>query len=72
MSARDLGIRDREIAALAARALAAGWEIRRTTGNHYQWRAPEGPGLIVSAGTPSDWRAARNLRARLRRAGLDV
>lgn len=72
MTARDLGIRDREIAALAARALAAGWEIRRTASNHFAWRAPEGRALIVSAGTPSDWRSARNLRARLRRAGLDV
>ena len=50
----------------------AGWKLRRA--NH-GWRAyPNNAALpsIRLGGTPSDWRAYRNSRAALRRAGLPV
>jgi len=55
----------------AEAALARGWRITRTRSGHWCWLAPRGKSVIFSAGTPSDWRAVANLRARLRRAGLD-
>jgi len=57
---------------LAQQALREGWRIERTTGGHIRWLAPDARTIIISAGTPSDWRAEHNLRARLRRAGLAV
>lgn len=38
-----------------------------TGGSHYRLRLPSGA-VVFAPGTPSDWRALRNLRANLRRA----
>jgi predicted RNA binding protein YcfA (HicA-like mRNA interferase family) len=54
---------------LAKQAKAQGWEIRRTRGDHLVWVAPNGR-KVYSSATPSDHRAVKNQRARLRRAGL--
>lgn len=56
---------------LAAVALEQGWRIERCK-NHYQWKAPDGVGIVTTAGTASDWRAVRNTAARLRRFGLKI
>lgn len=50
-------------------ALAQGWTIRRTGGDHFLWMAPDGR-RVYCGSTPSDVRAGKNQRARLRRAGL--
>jgi predicted RNA binding protein YcfA (HicA-like mRNA interferase family) len=48
-----------------------GWTVTMTGGNHYRFKSPAGP-VVFTASTPSDWRAIRNIVARLRRAGLDI
>lgn len=40
--------------------------VTRTRKSHWRVQIPGGP-IIVTAGTPSDHRASRNFRARLRR-----
>jgi len=64
---------------LADAAKAAGWQIIPTNSGHVKWEPPQRSlttvghgGSIFTAGTPSDWRAIKNTRAKLRRAGLDV
>ena len=60
-------------------AQKAGWEVGVSKKCHIQFKAPEGTTdtqgepvrTIMGPGTPSDWRSYRNMRAQLRRAGLD-
>jgi predicted RNA binding protein YcfA (HicA-like mRNA interferase family) len=56
---------------LARQAAAQGWTIRRTKSSHLIWISPTGARVVTSS-TPSDTRAVRNHRARLKRAGLVV
>src|SRR5271166_2296559 len=56
---------------LVAAALAQGWSVTPTKGGHIKFQSPQG-NVVFAGGTPSDWRASRNLRAQLRRAGLAV
>jgi hypothetical protein len=56
---------------LARAARAAGWDITRRRSGHLAWRSPSGA-VVFTPATPSDWRAARNSVADLRRAGLAV
>lgn len=49
-----------------------GWTVRRTKGSHLELKSPCGEHTVHASGTPSDHRAALNLRADLRRAGLDT
>jgi hypothetical protein len=56
---------------LAAAALRAGWRIERTQGGHFKWSPPIGR-IIYTSSTPSDHRAMRNVRADLKREGLQV
>ncbi|GAB3216331.1 hypothetical protein GCM10027586_08390 [Kineococcus gypseus] len=60
----------REHRPLLSAARRAGWRVVDT--KHGCLVYPDDPGLpaIAVGGTSSDWRAARNARARLRRAGL--
>lgn len=44
-----------------------GWELSWTKGSHLVFRKPDRP-LVFSAGTPSDPRSVRNLKAQLIRA----
>lgn len=48
-----------------------GWHVETTKGKsgHNVWVSPKGT-RIVHAGSPSDWRSNKNLRAELRRNGL--
>lgn len=48
----------------------AGWIIERTTRNHY--KVTKGAEVVVLAGTPSDPRSLRNMRAELRRRGAQI
>ncbi len=57
---------------LVAAARKAGWSVQKRRGGHLCWRRPDGDGLIFSASTPSDCRAAANIKASLYRAGLDI
>lgn len=50
---------------------AQGWTITTTKKRHLRFESPRGL-IIYSAGTPSDWRARKNLVAHLKRAGLDT
>ncbi|WP_061291203.1 hypothetical protein [Azotobacter vinelandii] len=58
---------------LAEFALAEGWSVRRTRGNHICF-FKSGCAPIFTSSTPSDYRANLNAKAQLRRqqrAGLD-
>ena len=61
----------RELRPLARYACKAGWHISVTRGGHLRWRSPDGE-LVFTARTPSDRRNRLNVRAELRRAGLDA
>jgi hypothetical protein len=50
----------------------AGWRVDQGGGGHWKWFAPDGRTIIVTPATPGQGRAIRNVRADLRRAGLDV
>ena len=54
-------------------ARAQGWTVERTKSGHIRFR-PADPSrrVVVTAGTPSDWRSRANLAADLRRQGLEV
>jgi predicted RNA binding protein YcfA (HicA-like mRNA interferase family) len=63
--------RAKEVGELVKAALAAGWQVVSTRGSHLKFTAPSG--AIVFAGrNKSDWRAIHNIKARLRREGLEV
>ena len=61
----------REFAPFARQAVLRGWRVEPTKNLHLKWVAPSGA-IIFSSSTPSDRRAALNLRSQLRREGLDV
>lgn len=65
-------ITDKDTRAIVARAEAAGWSVRSGKSNHLKFFDPDGRFVTTSSSTPSDWRTQRNLRARLRREGLDL
>lgn len=49
-----------------------GFHVDRTSKGHWRFVPPDPDQPIVHhSGTPSDWRAVRNLVARLRRVGLE-
>jgi hypothetical protein len=54
---------------LAHEATRQGWRIGWTGSGHLVWRSPRGA-VVISSGSPSDWRARRALRADLRQHGL--
>ena len=59
----------RDMRPLARLAGSEGWAIARCGSGHLAWRSPAGD-LVVSSGSPGDWRAIHKLRADLRRHGL--
>jgi len=61
----------KEMKVLVRAAEREGWLVKRTKRGHYQWLPPQGR-VIVTAGTPSDHRALRNIKSDLRREGLCV
>lgn len=60
----------RDFQEVHAAALAQGWEVTVTSRNHYQFKAPNGRGIVTGGGTYEDRRAIQNLVSRLRRAGF--
>lgn len=70
--ARDQAKRipDRTCRELAVRALAAGWQMRRTGSGHFLLE--HGRQRLTLPASPSDWRGVRNATAQARRLGLDT
>jgi predicted RNA binding protein YcfA (HicA-like mRNA interferase family) len=56
-----------DLAKLLRQASACGWQLSRTRGGHWLLRHPSGA-VVVTSGSPSDWRTLRNTRAQMRRA----
>lgn len=61
---------NKQIKRLVRHARAQGWRTEFTRGGHMKWLPPEGP-FVISSATPSDGHAIDNLRADLRRHGLE-
>jgi len=55
--------------ALIGAALAAGWRTVPTR-KGFMLRSPDGTTQVLLHQSPSDWRAMKNARAQLRRAGV--
>lgn len=47
-----------------------GFNVTLTGNNHYQFKAPNGGGIVTGGGTYGDFRAIRNLVSRLRHVGF--
>jgi hypothetical protein len=56
---------------MAVKARAQGWRIELTGGTHLRWQPPAGR-PVTTPFTMHDHRSVRDIRAGLRRAGLDV
>lgn len=59
----------RDFRPLVRAARAAGWTVDNTARGHLRLTSPTGA-VVVTGGTPSDYRAPRHLRSRLRKEGL--
>ena len=59
----------KDLRKLMRRARKQGWKVCLTGGGHIKWEPPKGD-FVMSAQTPSDYRAFYNIRQRLKRAGL--
>lgn len=46
------------------------WIVERTSRGHFQFKAPDGKGLVTAGGSFGDHRAIKNLVSQLRRAGF--
>lgn len=64
----DLTRGHKQLRGLIDFALREGWEVVRTSGGHLKFMKP-GLSPIYTGSTASDYRAERNARAQLRRAG---
>jgi predicted RNA binding protein YcfA (HicA-like mRNA interferase family) len=66
-------IKCKELKPIVRLAIDQGWQVSITGGNHLVFRSPAGAS-VYTAGTPSKARGRYllNVRADLRRAGLDV
>lgn len=49
-----------------------GWTVEHMNSDHLRWYPPDGRDPVFSGSTPSDWRALRNIKAKLRRRGADI
>lgn len=58
-----------EFKTVAQQVQAQGWTVIRGR-KHLKLQSPSGKRRMTVARTPSDWRAAKNLRAFLRRIGI--
>lgn len=56
---------------LVRAALAAGWQVVGTSNSHLKFTAPSGA-IVFTGRNNTDWRAFRNIKARLRREGLQI
>jgi len=55
---------------LLSRLASQGWSVERAS-KHWKLRSPAGR-VVFCPLTPSDWRAIRNVRAKVRREGADL
>ncbi len=63
----------KELKQLIRIAREQGWKVEPTRKGHWWFRPPNpADGQVLVAGTPSDHRALKNAKAKLRQAGLDV
>lgn len=63
-------VMNRDLRRLLHAAEAQGWTIRKGS-KHFQLFSPDGETIITVGGTPSDPRTKKNLRAMLKRAGVE-
>lgn len=49
-----------------------GWRVETSGGNHIRWLPPDGSRPVYSANSTRDNREEKNVRAKLRRAGLRI
>lgn len=61
----------RDIQRMVEAARAQGCQAELTRGGHWRVTTPTG-GLVFLPQSPSDWRAFRNARSQLRRAGIET
>jgi len=59
----------RDMEELVRLARAQGWDVEKTGSGHWKFKAPTGQ-IVFAASTPSDWRAIKNAKSWLKRAGL--
>lgn len=59
----------RDLRPLVRAARAAGWTVDHTRRGHLRLTSPTGA-VVVTGGTPSDFRAPQHLRSRRRKEGL--
>jgi len=57
---------------LIRQAVRQGWSVQQRPGGHLCWRSPGGGVQVFSASSRSDWRNLANIKASLRRHGLDM
>ncbi|MGI8623717.1 MAG: hypothetical protein ACR2NB_09590 [Solirubrobacteraceae bacterium] len=69
--AKRPSVKDRELNEFVKSAWAAGWWCEKK-GKHVKAYPPNGPMWVTIAGTPSDWRTVKNIRSKLRQAGLEI
>ena len=63
--------RRNELREIEDAAREAGWTVSRTARGHVRFVPPDPNGkIVITAGSPSDIRGLRNLRAQLKRQGL--
>jgi len=62
---------NRDLQQLVDAAEAQGWVVEKTRSGHLKWIPPD-PSMtfVISASSPSDRRALKNIRSRLRQRGL--
>ena len=72
MSSTDLrGVKPPEYRALLLAAVSQGWTATHTGSTHIRLDPPGGGKPVFAGGTSYGGRATKNLRAKLRRAGVD-
>lgn len=58
---------------VSERAREHGWVVERTNSNHWRFIPPDPTKpIVVTGGTPSDYRAYKNFLSQLKRSGLDL
>lgn len=62
-------MRNKDLQQLIHKAEKQGWIISRTKGSHLKWKPPHGQ-FVISAYSPSDPRAIKNIVKELRRKGF--
>lgn len=50
---------------------AQGWGVERTNRGHFQFKSPDGKGIVTAGGSYGDFRAIKNLVTQLRRVGFN-